>query len=178
MRWLIASFLIGCSLSLPVQAFKLGQTANQVIQRYGEPTSRQKDAVFTIFTYVRPFGQVIVLLGPDQKTEAVLQVDPNYGKEYPQLGIFLSQQTPALSLTDPQKAYSVELYQQLSPQGFEAWLYKKQLNGQVLVFGDLLALPYRRETAGLFLIEYGRRILQDPQIQLLLAPAMNTAPLK
>jgi hypothetical protein len=152
--------------TLPVQAFELGQTEAQVLSRYGPPNRRQASPEFRSLVYVRPFGQVIVLLGADSKTEAILQIDSGYGKDYPELVQFLSQQQPSTRLKND--TYAVDLFQQLSTRGFEAWLYKRKDNRTLYVLGDLLAVSYRRDEASSFLLEYGKRLLTDPKIQPLL----------
>ncbi|WP_218082899.1 hypothetical protein [Anthocerotibacter panamensis] len=171
MRRLIVSLLLSAWYTLPAHAFALGQTETEILARYGQPTRQEERPTFKRLVYVRSFGQVVVLLGPDGKTEAILQLDSNYGRDYPQVGQFLGQQQPSLSLTDKAKTRSIELFQQLSERGFEAWIYKRRTPREILVFGDLLAVPYRRDEARELLLEYGQHLLDDPKIQKLLEPA-------
>ncbi|WP_287129504.1 hypothetical protein [Candidatus Cyanaurora vandensis] len=159
------------ALALPVQAFELGQTETAIRKRYGAPTA-SRTLPWRSLVYERSFGRVVLLVGTDGRVEAVLQFDNGYGKDYPQVGRFLKEQEPSFSYTDAKKTRSIELFQQISPRGFEAWLFKKQRN-QVWVFGDLLALPYRRDEAREFLVEYARRLLADPKL-ILLAPVSAT----
>ncbi len=157
-------------LTTAVHAFELGETEAQLVQRYGKPTLSKDETTFKTLVYVRSFGRVVILLGKEAKTEAVLQFDNSYGRDYPQLGQFLLNQEPAFSLTDQPKTHSVEIYQQLSGRGFEAWLYKKQNNHMIWVFGDLVCVPYRRDEARSILSEYGRQLLTDSTVQKLLTP--------
>lgn len=163
----IVSLGLWLSLVVPVGAFSLGQTAQEVRNRYGAPTRLERNT----WIYERPVGRVVLLMGVDQRIEGLLQFDPGLGRDYPQVGQFLASQTPALSFTDAKKTHSIELFQQLSPRGYEAWLFKKQTRN-LWVFGDAQAVPTRRDEAREILAEYAKRVLNDPKHQPKLIPVL------